>query len=160
MDANVTKYLTQQIMTASPAKLVFMLYERAIGSLHEAIAAIEAGDIEGRWKANTRAVNIISHMWSTLNLDEGGKIAEDLGRLFPFMMTRLAQVDMKNDPAPAREVITLLEPLRDAWHELARHGGAEAPQPAARPAETPAKSPADSATGPDAIPATRTIISA
>ncbi len=50
MDRHVSqKYLTQQIMTASPAKLVAMLYDRVISLLSEAIAAIEAGDIERRW---------------------------------------------------------------------------------------------------------------
>jgi len=35
------KYLAQQVMSASPAKLVFMLYDRAILSLREAIRLIE-----------------------------------------------------------------------------------------------------------------------
>ena len=29
------------------------------------------------------------------------------------------QVDLNNDPEPAREVAQLLKPLRDSWHELA-----------------------------------------
>ena len=35
-------------MTASPAKLVSMLYDRVIISLREAISAIEAGEVEAR----------------------------------------------------------------------------------------------------------------
>lgn len=123
MDDKIAKYRTQQVMTASPAQLVFMLYDRAIGSLREAVAAIEAGDIEGRWRANNRAIEIINHLWSTLDLESGGEIARNLDRLFPFMTMRLAQVDIRNNPVPAREVIKLLEPLRDAWRELA-HGPA------------------------------------
>ena len=65
MNDNIAKYVTQQVMTAPPAQLVFMLYDKAILSLKEAVAAIEAGEIEARWRANKRAFEIISHMWST-----------------------------------------------------------------------------------------------
>lgn len=116
---NVNKYLTQQVVTASPAKLVYMLYDKAIASLREAIAAVENGDVQARWRGNNRAVEIISHMWSTLDLDRGGDIAGNLNRLFPFMISQLTDVDLHNDATPAREVIKLLEPLRDAWREIA-----------------------------------------
>ena len=139
MNNDVSKYLTQQVMTASPAKLVFMLYERAIGSLQEAIAAIEAGDVEGRWRANNRAIEIISHMWSTLDMDNGGEIAENLDRLFSFMLMRLTDVDLRNDPTPAQKVIELLMPLRDSWHDLAR-----GKQPAGQAQPAPAPLPEDS----------------
>lgn len=134
MNNDVSKYLTQQVMTASPAKLVFMLYERAIGSLQEAVAAIEAGDVEGRWRANNRAIEIISHMWSTLDMDHGGEIAENLDRLFSFMLMRLTDVDLRNDPTPAQKVIELLLPLRDSWYDLAKgKSPAETTQPGPAP---------------------------
>ena len=161
MDANVNKYLEQQVMTASPAKLVFMLYEKAIGSLHETIAAIEAGNIEGRWRANSRATDIITHMWCTLDLDEGGEISDNLSQLYAFMLTRLSRIDFDNDADVAREVIGLLEPLRDSWMDLARNGGVSEPQPAGapEPADRTA-SPVAGSADPVAIPAARTNISA
>jgi len=122
---NVAKYLNQQVMTASPAKLVYMLYDRAISSLREAIAAIEAGEIEQRWKANNRAMDIIQHMWSTLNVEQTGEIGDNLNKLLPYMLMRLPDVDIKNDPEPAREAIIVLEPLRDAWRDIAMNGVAE-----------------------------------
>ena len=119
MNDNVSKYLNQQVMTASPAKLVSMLYDRAIMSLKEAIGAIEAGRIEARWKANARAIEIIGHMWSTLDRDKGGEIAANLDSLFSYMLSRLPEIDLRNDPAPAQEVIGLLEPLASSWRAVA-----------------------------------------
>lgn len=135
MHSNVSTYLTQQVMTASPAKLVSMLYDKALTSLREAIAAIQTGDIEARWKANARATEIISHMWSTLDREKGGEIAANLESLFSFILTRLPEVDMRNDPEPAREAITLLEPLAESWRTLAR--GAADRAPASANAEAP-----------------------
>lgn len=137
MNDNVSKYLNQQVMTASPAKLVSMLYDKAIVSLKEAIAAIAAGEIETRWKANKRAVEIIGHMWSTLDREKGGEIAANLDDLFSYMLRRLPEVDFKNDPAPAHEVIELLEPLAQSWRDIAagkanpaQRPGQHGPQPA------------------------------
>ncbi len=118
------KYLAQQIMSASPAKLVAMLYERAIKLLHDAVGAIEAGDIERRWMANSKATEIIGELWQALDLEAGGEIAENLNRLYGFMMMRLTMVDTENNAQAAREVIGLLEPLRRSWHELADGEGA------------------------------------
>lgn len=120
MNPDISKYLTQEVMTASPAKLVSMLYDKVVLSLKEVIAAIEAGDIEGRWKANKRATEILTHMWSTLDVEKGGEIAQNLESLFAYMLSRLPDVDFQNDPEPAREVMELLEPLRESWRELAR----------------------------------------
>jgi flagellar protein FliS len=115
-----TAYLARELSAASPAKRVAMLIDRAIGSLGEAIQAIERGDIQARWNANQRATAIIETLWRTLDLEKGGEIAANLDRLYNFMLNRLTQVDLKNDPAPAREVMTLLEPLRRSWHEIAQ----------------------------------------
>ncbi len=118
------KYLAQQVMSASPAKLVAMLYERAILLLHDAVGAIEAGDIERRWRANSKATEIVVELWQALDLEAGGEIAENLNRLYGFMMMRLTMVDTENSAQAARDVIGLLEPLRRSWHEIADGEGA------------------------------------
>lgn len=119
-------------MSASPARLVVMLYDRAIQSLNEAIKAIADGDIERRWKANKNASEIITHLAMTLNFDEGGQIALNLNDLYRFMLTTLVNVDVRNDAQPARDVIKLIEPLRASWDHLAK--SADTGQPAAKPA--------------------------
>ena len=120
MDREATqKYLAQQVMLASPANLVAMLYERAITLLHETIEAIEAGDIERRWRANAKATEVIYHLWGTLDRERGGEIAENLNRLYGFMTMRLTMVDFENNAQAARDVIGLLEPLQRSWDEVA-----------------------------------------
>lgn len=130
MKPSVSKaYQTQSVMTASPARLVAMLFDRAISSLKEAVRAIEAGEIEARWRANTRATDIVSHLALTLDMERGGEIAANLDRLYRFILERLPEIDIHNDPQTARDMIALLEPLRRSWHDLA-DGGADLPQAA------------------------------
>jgi flagellar protein FliS len=123
-----TAYLARELSAASPAKKVAMLLDRAIQALNEAMRAIERGDIQARWTANNQAGTIIETLWRTLDTDKGGEIAANLDRLYSFMLQHLTQVDLRNDPQPAADVIKLLEPLRRSWHELA-HGEAKATQP-------------------------------
>ena len=127
-------YLNQELMTASPARLVVMLYDRVIQCLNEAIKAIEDGDVERRWKSNRKANEIITHLAMTLNFEEGGQIALNLNDLYRFMLRSLVNVDVRSDPQPAREVIKLIEPLRESWDQLAKGadaGGMSVPKPAA-----------------------------
>lgn len=142
-------YLSQQLAGLSPARRVAMLYDKAIASLREAILAIDAGDIQRRWSANSLAGQIIETLWATLDLERGGEIAANLDRLYSFMLRHLSDVDMKNDPKPAQDVINLLEPLRQSWHELAKQSEAEtraaprgqAPNPGQIPAAGPGQPP-------------------
>ena len=124
-----THYLNQQIMTASPGQLVVMLYDRAIRALRDAIRAIEAGDIEARCQHVTRATDIVSHLWTTLDMEKGGEIARNLGDLYRFVSTKLGEINMRNDPEVARAMIGLLEPLAESWRSIA----GEAAGPTTRP---------------------------
>lgn len=136
-------YLSQQLAALSPASRVAMLYDKAIASLREAVQAIEDGDIQRRWSANNLAGQIIETLWATLDLDKGGDIAANLDRLYAFMLRHLADVDMKNDPKPAQDVIKLLEPLRQSWHELAKQNEAQAHAARAVPGRTAAPDPGE-----------------
>ena len=144
-------YKTQAIMTAPPAKLVAMCYDRAIGALGDCIRAIEAGDIETRCNNSTRAANIIAHLWGTLDLEKGGDIAKNLSDIYETAMRRLSDINMKDDADAAREVIDLLKPLAQSWNELADRGeqmpNAQA-QPVAPPRPVPPRQPAARAPAP------------
>lgn len=155
MTSNASRqYQTQQIMTASPAMLVFMLLEKAISSLREAVQAIDEQEVERRWRANGRAMEIISHLQLTLDIDKGGEVAANLDRLYSYMLTRLPKVDIRNDGDAAREVIGLLEPLRESWRELVKQGDAPAKDAARVTAEHASRAPVAPASVASAAPPT------
>ncbi|MBS8275585.1 flagellar export chaperone FliS [Thalassospira tepidiphila] len=118
-------YKQQQVNTATPAKMVFMLFEKTLSRLQEAQKAIERNDIQGRCNANCSAQELIAHLANTLDMEQGGEIAANLERLYTHCMIRLMDVDRKNDPNAAAEVIKLLTPLRDSWAELSEKSEGE-----------------------------------
>lgn len=111
-------YQQQQLTTASPVKVVALLYDKAIASLREAIEHTKTKDSQKRWSANYRAQEIILQLHSMLDLEKGGIIAENLDKLYATILVKLPNVDITNSPAAAEEAIKLLQPLRDAWHSL------------------------------------------
>lgn len=114
----MTKHSLDDMLAASPCRMVVMAYDEAIGALRTAVMAVHAGDIECRCNSVTAAMEIIGHLWLSLDPALGGKVAESLGTLYAHMINRLPMVNMYNDAEIAEEVIGLLEPLRDSWVEL------------------------------------------
>jgi flagellar protein FliS len=150
-------YRQQQVNTASPAKMVFMLYEKTLSRLNEVLHAIEIKDIQSRCNANCHAQELLAHLSNTLDMEQGGEISANLERLFAHCMIRLMDVDRHNSPEAAQEVINLLSPIRDAWAELAERSEDElrqaimiAQQDRSAPDTAAAKAPA---TGSDKAPA-------
>ena len=120
MNRQLQTYGTQQILASDPVTLVALLYGKAVMSLKSAIEAIGQNDVEGRWQANNKAVEIVKHLLMTLDMEKGGEVAANLEALYGYMLRRLLDVDIRNDARAAEEVINLLEPLCSSWSELAR----------------------------------------
>jgi len=113
-------YKEISIKTASPAKLVVMLYEGAIRFLRQADGDIRNKDFAKKSQSVDRAVAIIQHLQGTLDLDKGGKVAFDLDRLYTYINSRIFEGSAKLDLKAFEEVIQLLTTLLSGWEEIAR----------------------------------------
>ena len=123
-------YRQTQVQSRTPLELVVMLYDGALRFMTDARGAIERRDIPARRVAMTRAMDIITELRSTLDMESGGPIAESLDELYGFANRRLMDAAMKNDAKPINEVRRVFETLRDAWQTIAT------PQAAAQGAGT------------------------
>ncbi len=103
--------------------LVVRLYDKAIADLDGAAAAAERGDIVARFQATAAAAEIIAQLQLALDHDIGGEIADNLDRLYGFILTQLPLVNLDNDAALARRLGDLLRPLRQSWIELDQQFG-------------------------------------
>lgn len=144
----ITSYRIEEMMAASPSRLVVMLYDEAIGALRAALAACGTGDVERRCNAVTAATEIVGYLYMHLDLEAGGEVAHNLGAIYGHIIGRLPRVNIYDDAETAEEAIALLEPLRQSWDRLdlqLRAEGADAAA-AAGPMDTAAL-PAALATG-------------
>jgi flagellar protein FliS len=111
--------LETQLESASPHKLVVMLFDGALIAIANAQRHMENKEIAEKGKAVSKAIDIISNgLQVSLDLQSGGEIAERLDALYEYMGQRLLYANLKNDPAALREVSALLQELRSAWEKI------------------------------------------
>jgi len=114
-------YKETSINTASPVKLVVMLYEGAIRFLTQAAGAMRKGDLIGKGEAVKRAVAIIQHLQFTLDMENGRDAARQLETVYVDVLNRALEGSTKLDVAAIEEAIKVLSELLPAWEELARN---------------------------------------
>lgn len=112
------RYMQDAVATATPARLLTMLYDRFVRDLTGAELAIISGE---NTEANAHLIHaqeIILELRTTLDVSvwRGGP---GLSELYGFMYTELVQANVHKDSERVAGVRRLVEPLRDAWHEAA-----------------------------------------
>lgn len=116
---NVTNvYKQNQILNATPKKLVIMLYEGAIKNLKLAELSAAEKKIEQTSNALIKAQDIIQELMVTLDFENGGEVAENLNQLYNYFMTELIKANSTKDPESIKQVRESLEELRDTWIEI------------------------------------------
>lgn len=106
--------------SASPHKLILMLYDGAIMALASAKRYIGEGNVAAKGQDISKAIEIISNgLCASLDIKAGGELAERLFSLYDYMTVRLLHANLHNDLAAIEEVSRLLGELRSAWEEIA-----------------------------------------
>ena len=107
------------VNSASAHRLVALLFDGFVDSVMLARAAMRAGHIEQKGRAISRAARIIEEgLKASLNLREGGKLADDLHALYAYTVVRLTYANLRNDEQALDECERLILPLREAWKSI------------------------------------------
>lgn len=119
MQTAYQNYKKQEVEGASKGKIVVLLFEGTIKFIRRAIICIDESNIQDAHNNIIRAENIIYELMSTLNMD-AGDIADNLLKLYDFMIWELIEANKTKDKERLEGVIELLNPLCDAWREVVR----------------------------------------
>lgn len=114
-NAYSNQYRNNQILTASQEQILLLLYDGAIRFCRQAIAASDAGDSEQKIGRIAKTYAIIDEFSKSLNHEVGGQIAEDLERLYDFMLRELIDARKDTSGTKLKVVESLLLDLRDTW---------------------------------------------
>jgi flagellar protein FliS len=126
------------VAAASPQRLIVMLYDGAVGSLLAAKAALAAGDVATRGARISKAISIIDEgLRPAVDPVAGGQIAENLLRLYEYIVNRLLVANLKGDESSLDEAVALLTELKGAWEQLERQSVREQPKVTPVEARTP-----------------------
>ena len=90
--------------------LVLMLMDGALERMSRAVGCIERGETARKAALLHSSVTLIAELRGSLNLAEGGALAQNL-----YMTRRLMLANATNDPKRITEVLDLLNEIRGAW---------------------------------------------
>src|SRR5690349_5009994 len=109
-------YRQNAILTASPAKLVKLLYEGAIRHLERSRLALSdpkttlsapAGESLGK------ALSIVAELRTALNMQAGGEIAKNLEQLYEFSLDQISTANITRTVRPVENTLRVLRALKE-----------------------------------------------
>ncbi|WP_303786377.1 flagellar export chaperone FliS [Azovibrio restrictus] len=104
------------VHSADPHRLILLLFEGTENALALAHFHAEQGNITARGNAISKAIDIITNgLKASLDIQQGGELAERLAALYDYMASRLLWANMKNDIPTIEEVQSLLGEIHEAW---------------------------------------------
>ncbi len=113
-------YKQASVETASPEKLLVMLYAGAVKFLRQAEKALQENKHAEAHNSLAKVQDIISELNITLNMEQGGEIAVNLRELYTFYFNEVVQANLKKDASKLIPVIEFFETFRDVWMETAK----------------------------------------
>jgi len=121
-------YREAGVLGANPVELVIRLYEKMVDDLRQVSEAIENNDIKRRTDRIKHAILIVGHLQSSLDFENGGKVAWDLEIFYKTLRFRLLHLQFHPSKPAVAQLTTDLLTLREAWIQVER---AENPRAAA-----------------------------
>ena len=108
----IKQYQTSNITTATPEKLMILLFDGAIQFLQKAKVAITEGDFKGRSENIDGARKIIREFMRTIDLENGNDVSKQLFKLYNRMAMNLIKANVQRNSAKIDEVIEDLTNIR------------------------------------------------
>lgn len=115
------RYQQVQVETANQGQLLIMLYQGCIKFLKLSVKSIEEQNHEMTNTNLIKAQNIIYELMNTLDREQGGQIADNLYKLYDFMINQLIQANIKKDPKLIVTVEDLMTDLLHTWQQIIKN---------------------------------------
>ncbi len=114
---------THNVNSASRVELIAMLLEGAVNYNKKVLIGIEDKNMKVALEHIDNATKIITHLYSCLDLDNGGEVAENLGKLYAYCIEEYigAQkliLKKQYDPSKILAINRVVETILDGWRQL------------------------------------------
>jgi flagellar protein FliS len=113
-------YQKNKYETASPHRLIAMLYDGAIRFMNQSIVNVQTQDIEAANVSLNRAQDIMNELIICLNFEQGNEIAANLNNLYRYTIDLLIQANIQKTIEPIEEAIGIVKDIREAWQAIGR----------------------------------------
>ena len=111
------QYQDTQVTTASPEKILVMLYNGAINFTRIAREKMEQGDVAEKARFIGKGLAIVTELMNTLNHDVGGEMSKRLEQLYIYIIDEYTAANINNSVKSLDNVLKILSALRETWAE-------------------------------------------
>ena len=116
-------YQNNSVNTASPAKLIEMLYQNSVERLDKTMLLIKDKNFIEANKQIIRVQEIITELNISLNMEVGGEVSTNLRALYDFIYRRLVEANVKKDIKIVKECRDMINELLVTWKEAMKKAG-------------------------------------
>lgn len=113
------RYREAEVLSASPAQLVVIVYEHLLVNLRR--ARLQAADVDGGPRSDSleRARAALTELLVTLDHEKGGELATRLSSIYSFMLGELVILGVKPSVPRLDAIIALAGELHEAFTHVA-----------------------------------------
>jgi flagellar protein FliS len=115
------QYQENQLMTASPAKLLLAAYDGAIRFCKVALEKMVQKEYADQCVYLNKAIAIVCELASTLREDIDPTLVGRLKSLYAYVLDKLGDAMLHEDTVALNEAISVLGQLRDAWSQAEKN---------------------------------------
>lgn len=119
MSFAVSQYRSNQVQTASPARVIVQFYDGAIKFIKLGSQGIEKKEYAKKGEHLSRAHAIVAELRANLDASKAPELCEELDRLYVYVLDCITEANMKMDAKPLAGALKVLEMLRSAWAQIA-----------------------------------------
>lgn len=106
------------VLGATSHALIAILFEELDRSLKASEYFHDHHDSINMRKNTTKASQILGGLQGSLDFEQGGEIAENLGALYRFCIKELLKANIDEDIKIITSVRDLINPIQRAWNEM------------------------------------------
>ena len=109
------RYVQAQNETASPERLMVLLFETALRHIRTAAAALDAGRFQEAAIASEKAQQIVAHLDLTFDRPRFPELGANLTKVYKFTCQRLLAATIRRDPKMLHDAERAFAPVADAF---------------------------------------------
>lgn len=116
------QYSVNQYSTIDRGKLLMMMFDGALNFLRHSVEGHAKGNKAQFSRFLSKAQAVIAELNNTLDFEKGGEVAQQLERLYDFMLHHLTHANLEKSGDKVEDVIRVLSPIVEAYRTILSRG--------------------------------------
>ncbi|HYD39786.1 MAG TPA: flagellar export chaperone FliS [Anaeromyxobacter sp.] len=115
MNPAASRYAQSQRETASPERLMVLLFQAALKNIRKGAAGLTSGQSSEAARCLLKASDIVVELHATLDRSKAPQLCEQLADVYRFVCNRLNAAALSRDVRAAQEAERVFAPIAEAF---------------------------------------------